>query len=87
MFKLANMESKSKHTTSPEQGFKTVLKNGVNGNVALKSHRPLQRSVVTGNNRYSGDGYSGDGYSGTKTPDDAILFTVSEINALASPFL
>ena len=37
----------------------------------------------TGNDRYSGHGYSGiDRYSGTKTPDDAILFTVSGITAL-----
>ena len=38
----------------------------------------------TGNDRYSGDGYSGiDRYSGTKNPDDAILFTVSGITAIA----
>ena len=37
----------------------------------------------TGNNRYSGHGYSGiDRYSGTKTPDDAILFTVSGITTI-----
>ena len=37
----------------------------------------------TGNDRYSGHGYSGiDRYSGTKTPDDAILFTVSGITAI-----
>ena len=38
---------------------------------------------ITGNDRYSGHGYSGiDRYSGTKTPDDAILFTVSGITAI-----
>ena len=37
----------------------------------------------TGNDRYSGHGYSGiDRYSGTKTPDDAILFTVGGITAI-----
>ena len=37
----------------------------------------------TGNDRYSGHGYSGiHRYSGTKTPDDAILFTVSGITAI-----
>ena len=37
----------------------------------------------TGNDRYSGDPFSGnDGFSGTKTPDDAILFTVSGITAI-----
>ena len=37
----------------------------------------------TGNDGYSGHGYSGiDRYSGTKTPDDAILFTVSGITAI-----
>ena len=39
--------------------------------------------INTGNDRYSGHGYSGiDRYSGTKTPDDAILFTVSGITAI-----
>ena len=39
--------------------------------------------VCTGNDRYSGHGYSGiDRFSGTKTPDDAILFTVSGITAI-----
>ena len=39
--------------------------------------------ISTGNDRYSGHGYSGiDRYSGTKTPDDAILFTVSGITAI-----
>ena len=38
----------------------------------------------TGNNGYSGDRYSGNnGYSGQKTPDNAILFTVSGITAIA----
>ena len=38
----------------------------------------------TGNNGYSGDRYSGnDRYSGPKPPDDAILFTVSGITAIA----
>ena len=37
----------------------------------------------TVNDRYSGDRFSGnDGFSGTKTPDDAILFTVSGITAI-----
>ena len=41
----------------------------------------------TGNDRYSGHGYSGiDRYSGTKTPDDAILFTVSGITAIVELF-
>ena len=39
---------------------------------------------TTGNNGYSGDRYSGnDGYSGLNPPDDAILFTVSGITAIA----
>ena len=39
--------------------------------------------VSTDNDRYSGHGYSGiHRYSGTKTPDDAILFTVSGITAI-----
>ena len=43
-----------------------------------------QPTRYTGNDRYSGDRYSGnDGYSGLKTPDDAILFTVSGITAIA----
>ena len=42
------------------------------------------RVSSTGNNGYSGDRYSGkDGYSGLNPPDDAILFTVSGITALA----
>ena len=48
-------------------------------------YKYLQQDVVasTGNDRYSGHGYSGiDRYSGTKTPDDAILFTVSGITAI-----
>ena len=41
----------------------------------------------TGNDCYSGHGYSGiDRYSGTKTPDDAILFTVSGITVLVELF-
>ena len=43
----------------------------------------LKKKGNTGNDRYSGHGYSGiDRYSGTKTPDDAILFTVSGITAI-----
>ena len=43
----------------------------------------IAKFVNTGNDRYSGHGYSGiDRYSGTKTPDDAILFTVSGITAI-----
>ena len=43
----------------------------------------LCKYIYTGNDRYSGHGYSGiDRYSGTKTPDDAILFTVSGITAI-----
>ena len=39
--------------------------------------------MSTGNDRYSGDPFSGnDRFSGTKTPDDAILFTVSGITAI-----
>ena len=38
----------------------------------------------TGNDGYNGDRYSGnDGYSGLNPPDDAILFTVSGITAIA----
>ena len=38
----------------------------------------------TGNDGYSGDRYSGnDGYSGLNPLDDAILFTVSGITAIA----
>ena len=41
-------------------------------------------SFYTGNDVYSGDLYSGnDGYSGLNPPDDAILFTVSGITAIA----
>ena len=41
----------------------------------------------TVNDRYSGHRYSGiDRYSGTKTPDDAILFTVSGITAIVELF-
>ena len=37
---------------------------------------------------YSEDRFSGnDGFSGTKTPDDAILFTVSGITVLVELFL
>ena len=44
--------------------------------------------VSTGNNGYSGDRYSGnDGYSGLNPPDDAILFTVSGITAIADKIL
>ena len=47
----------------------------------INAHSLYQHS--TGNDRYSGHGYSGiDRYSGTKTPDDAILFTVSGITAI-----
>ena len=39
---------------------------------------------TTGNDGYSGDRYSGnDGYSGLNPLDDAILFTVSGITAIA----
>ena len=39
------------------------------------------------NDRFSGDRFSGnDGFSGTKTPDDAILFTVSGITVLVELF-
>ena len=42
---------------------------------------------TTANNAYSGDRYSGnDGYSGQNPPDDAILFTVSGITAIAVKF-
>ena len=38
----------------------------------------------TDNDGYSGDRYCGnDGYSGLNPPDDAILFTVSGITAIA----
>ena len=44
----------------------------------------LNTSTYTGNDGYSGDLYSGnDGYSGLNPPDDAILFTVSGITAIA----
>ena len=40
--------------------------------------------TCTENDVYSGDLYSGnDGYSGLNPPDDAILFTVSGITAIA----
>ena len=42
----------------------------------------------TASDLFSGHGYSGnDGFSGTKTPDDAILFTVSGITVLVELFL
>ena len=42
----------------------------------------------TVNDRYSGDRFSeNDGFTGTKTPDDAILFTVSGITVLVELFL
>ena len=45
------------------------------------------RVISTVNDRYSGDRFSGnDGFSGTKTPDDAILFTVSGITVLVELF-
>ena len=47
-----------------------------------------RQSRSTVNDRYSGDRFSGnDGFSGTKTPDDAILFTVSGITVLVELFL
>ena len=43
--------------------------------------------MTTGADGYSGDRYSGnDGYSGLNPPDDAILFTVSGITAIADNF-
>ena len=50
------------------------------------SHFLITKSQThyTDNNGYSGDRYSGnDGYSGLNPPDDAILFTVSGITAIA----
>ena len=45
-------------------------------NVTLVPH-------ITVNDRYSGYRFSGnDCFSGTKNPDDAILFTVSEITVI-----
>ena len=48
--------------------------------------RTSKRTITntnTASDPYSGHGYSGnDGFSGTKTPDDAILFTVSGITAV-----
>ena len=42
---------------------------------------------TTVNDLYNGDRFSGnDGFSGTKTPDDAILFTVSGITVLVELF-
>ena len=44
----------------------------------------LEIKENTGNDGYSGDRYSGnDGYSGLNPPDDAILFTVIGITAIA----
>ena len=44
-------------------------------------------TLNTGNDVYSGDRYSGnDRYSGLNPPDDAILFTVSRITAIADNF-
>ena len=41
----------------------------------------------TASDLFSGHGYSGnDGFSGTKTPDDAILFTVIGITVLVKLF-
>ena len=52
------------------------------------SNQSDSSTTYTGNNGYSGDPYSGnDGYSGLKTPDDAILFTVSGITAIADKIL
>ena len=43
-----------------------------------------QHNLCTDNDGYSGDRYSGnDGYSVLNPPDDAILFTVSGITAIA----
>ena len=50
------------------------------------SHFLITKSQThyTDNNGYSGDRYSGnDGYSGLNPPDDAILFTVCGITAIA----
>ena len=42
---------------------------------------------ITASDPFSGHGYSGkDSFSGTKTPDDAILFTVSGITVLVELF-
>ena len=48
-------------------------------------HTRSQSHILnTGNDVYSGDCYCGnDRYSGLKTPDDAILFTVRRITAIA----
>ena len=47
----------------------------------------FRKKGSTVNDRYSGDRFSGnDGFSGTKTPDDAILFTVSGITVLVELF-
>ena len=49
----------------------------------------LSRKLMlnTASDPFSGHGYSGkDGFSGTKTPDDAILFTVSGITVLVELF-
>ena len=44
----------------------------------------LAVTEYTGNDVFSGDHYSGnDGYSGLNPSDDAILFTVSGITAIA----
>ena len=42
------------------------------------------KTLTTGNDVYSGDRYSGnDGYNGLNPPDDAFIFTVSGITAIA----
>ena len=47
----------------------------------------LKGNERTASDPFSGHGYSGnDGFSGTKTPDDAILFTVSGITVLVELF-
>ena len=47
----------------------------------------LKWQTNTASDPFSGHGYSGnDGFSGTKTPDDAILFTVSGITVLVELF-
>ena len=49
----------------------------------VKTMKTFKQRDSTGNDRYSGHGYSGiERLSGTKTPDEAILFTVSGITAI-----
>ena len=72
-------------------GFGAIIPNSQSASSPLSdsasssqfSHLLTWGKKNTGDDRYSGHGYSGiDRFSETKTPDDAILFTVSGITAI-----